>query len=205
MFVALFGACVIVFGIAVLVDRAGYALFGIGRSIVLSIPAIGAVVFCLSSAYARTEEGSVFNSQPNVPTSVRSCFCKTITGPYSTPIFVAVFFVLFAALRHCLLRGYDVKIDTKGIAFTQFKRVVSRLNFDEIDRAYDPEEFRSIHGVATAKIRVFGTGNRLRKGAKPIIVRLKQGRMKYWEINTVEPDVFLQKINEYLRNRALIG
>jgi hypothetical protein len=112
--------------------------------------------------------------------------------------------VLCRALRHILLRGYDVKMDEKGIVFTQFRRAVSRLNFEEIDRAYDPEEFRSIHGTGSAKIRVFPTGNRLRKGAKPIIVRLKQRRMKYWEINTVEPDVFLQKINEHLRSQALI-
>jgi hypothetical protein len=97
-------------------------------------------------------------------------------------------------------------MDRKGIAFTLFRHIiVGRLDFKEIDRACDPEEFRSIHGVATAKVRVFGTGNRLRNGARPIIVRRRRGLMKYIEIRTREPDGFLQTLNEHLRSQALIG
>jgi hypothetical protein len=146
--------------------------------------------------------GLILNPKPNVQVNTGSCFCNVVTGPYFVPIFIATFLILFKVLRHCILRNYAVNTDTKGIAFTPLWRVIGRLNFDEIDRAYGAEEFRSIHNVA--KVRVFGTGNRLRKGAKPIIVRLKQGRMKYWEISTVEPDVFLRKINEHLRSQAFI-
>jgi hypothetical protein len=205
MFPALLGACLVVLGIAMLMNRASYALFVIGQSTVLSILAIGAVVFSLSSARARTEEGFIFNTQPNVQTRFSFCSCKWIMEPCLVAIFV-VALLFFVALRHCLLRCYDVKMDRKGVTFTLFTHIiVGRLDFKEIDRAYDPEEFWSIHGAATTKIRVFGTGNRLRNGARPIIVRRRRGLMKYIEIRTREPDLFLQRINEHLGSQALIG
>lgn len=52
MMAALFGACLVVLGVTMLMNRAGYVLFIIRPSTVLWVAAIGGTVFWLSYAHA---------------------------------------------------------------------------------------------------------------------------------------------------------